>query len=125
MKELEDRKDIEMLLSTFYVKVLKDPVIGYLFTDVAQIHLESHLPVLCDFWESTLFHTSAYRGNPMKVHQDLHHKHPLTIEHFDRWILLFHGTVDELFEGTMAERAKQRATSIRTVMQLKLHHPDA
>jgi len=42
------------------------------------------------------------------------------MEHFQRWIHLFTETVDELFEGNTSELAKQRATSIATVMQIKM-----
>ncbi len=73
-----------------------------------------------DFWESTLFHTAAYTGNTLRVHKDLNEKSPLEKEHFDIWIGLFKSTVDQLFEGTTAELAKQRAASIAMVMQLKV-----
>jgi len=42
------------------------------------------------------------------------------MEHFQKWLLLFTETVDQLFEGEKAELAKQRATSIATVMQIKM-----
>ncbi len=73
-----------------------------------------------DFWETTLFHTAAYKGNPMQVHKALNEKLALQKEHFDVWLSLFKKTVDELFVGTIAELAKQRAQSIAMVMQLKI-----
>jgi len=48
---------------------------------------------------------------------------PLTRAHFTRWNELFAQTVDELFEGTNAILAKQRALSISTVMQIKILSP--
>lgn len=42
--------------------------------------------------------------------------------HFDQWVKLFTKTVNELFEGDNAELIKQRATSIATVMQIKILH---
>jgi hemoglobin len=42
---------------------------------------------------------------------------PLTSREFDRWVSLFHATVDELFAGPMAAEAKQRAARIATMMQ--------
>ena len=42
--------------------------------------------------------------------------------HFDHWLMLFTTTVDDLFEGEKAEQTKQRATSIATVMQIKIIH---
>jgi hemoglobin len=44
---------------------------------------------------------------------------PLSKEHFDRWVELFHTTVNELFTGEKAEMAKQRATLIAWTIQNK------
>lgn len=41
-------------------------------------------------------------------------------EYFDQWIYLFSTTVDELFEGKVAELAKTRAKSIGNMMLLKM-----
>ncbi|MBP6686549.1 MAG: group III truncated hemoglobin, partial [Lacibacter sp.] len=90
------------------------------FTDVAKIDLPNHLPVLVDFRESILFQSDTYQKNAMKIHTDLHKRSPLQPKHFKAWLGYFHETVDELFEGEKAELAKQRATSIATVMQIKL-----
>ena len=40
--------------------------ISYLFTDIAKIDLEHHLPVLVDFWDSILFNSDTYRKNAMQ-----------------------------------------------------------
>jgi len=119
-KDIESRSDIELLVKSFYEKVKTDPVIGSIFTDIARVDWEKHLPVMFDFWENTIFYTGSYSGNPMKSHQNLNKLFPLTKEHFSRWNQLFASTVDELFEGDKAVLAKQRAISISTVMQLKL-----
>jgi hemoglobin len=42
---------------------------------------------------------------------------PLTKQHFDTWILLFQQTLEELFEGEIAENAKKRASSIARIMK--------
>jgi len=119
-KDIESRDDIELLVKSFYEKVKIDPVIGSIFTDIARVNWEKHLPVMFDFWENTIFYTGSYSGNPMKSHQNLNMLFPLTKEHFSRWNQLFASTIDELFEGDKAVLAKQRAISISTVMQLKL-----
>ncbi|MBX2906128.1 MAG: group III truncated hemoglobin [Taibaiella sp.] len=111
------KKEIEVLIDTFYDKVKSDPVIGFMF---AHVNWEHHLPVMYSFWENTLFYTGGYTGNPLKVHQALDRKTHLTPEHFKEWQDLFISTVDELFTGEKAELAKQRALSISTVMQIKL-----
>jgi hemoglobin len=119
-KDIENRKDIELLITTFYDKVKADDTIGYIFNDIAKVNWEKHLPIMFDFWENVLFYTGGYNGNPMIIHQHLHRVVPLTKEHFKQWEKLFTETVDELFEGTNAIVARQRALSISTVMQLKI-----
>ena len=119
-RDIETRDDIELLVRNFYEKVKKDPVIGYIFNDLARVNWEKHLPVMFDFWENTLFYTGTYAGNPMKSHQRLHQLFTLTPEHFAQWLHLFTATIDELFEGEKAELARQRAISISTVMQIKI-----
>jgi hemoglobin len=120
-KDIESRKDIELLVDTFYKKALKDEIIGYIFNEVAKIDLAKHMPTMYNFWETTLFHKASYKGNPMKIHVDLHAKEPLKKEHFDQWLSMFSETVNELFHGEKAELAKTRALSIATVMQIKIH----
>lgn len=121
-KDIETRKDIEILVDSFYKKVLKDETIGYIFKDVANINLEKHMPTMYDFWETTLFHSSVYKGNPMNIHLKLNKVETLTKAHFEQWLALFNETVDELFQGEKAELAKTRALSIATVMQIKIHN---
>lgn len=119
-KDIESRADIELLVRLFYEKVKADDSIGYIFNDVVKVNWEKHFPVMFDFWENVLFYTGGYEGNPMKIHQHLHRMMPLTKEHFQRWNELFSESVDELFEGSKAILAKQRAVSISTVMQIKI-----
>jgi hemoglobin len=119
-KDITTNQDIELLVNTFYEKVKCDDVIRHFFTEVVQVNWEQHLPVMYRFWENIIFHTGAYSGNPMEVHENLHNKCPMQTAHFERWIQLFQQTVDELFEGEQAFRIKQRALSIATVMQIKI-----
>ncbi len=121
-KDIENIEDIRVLTDRFYQRVIKDPLIGYIFTTTIKVNWEKHLPVINSFWENTLFYTGTYAGNPMALHQRIHHVAHLTVEHFERWVSLFTATVDDLFEGEKAELAKQRAISIATVMQLKILH---
>lgn len=120
MTDIQTRADIELLMQEFYNRLLADPSISYIFTDVAKIDLPSHLPHLADFWEMTLFHTGGYRKNVMQLHLDLNAQEKLTNEHFDTWLSHFNATVDSLFSGEIAEIAKTRALSIATIMKLKV-----
>lgn len=119
-KDIETREDIHQLVVSFYDKLLADPSISYLFTDVAKIDLDHHFPVLVDFWDMVLFQSDTYRKNAIQPHMILHRQSPLQKRHFDTWLKYFKATVDELFEGEKAFLAKERATSIATIMQIKV-----
>lgn len=118
--DIETKEDIKLLVDRFYEKVMKDDTMASIFTDVAKINWEKHLPIMYSFWENTLFYTGSYEGNPMELHKHLHGLTPLNTEHFKQWVHFFSNTVDELFEGKNASLAKQRAISIATVMQVKI-----
>ncbi|BDS10812.1 group III truncated hemoglobin [Aureispira anguillae] len=122
-QDIQNRADIELLVRTFYEKALQDEQIGFIFTTVAQIDLTQHFPRLFDFWENILLTPNGYKHNVLKTHLDLHQKVPLKAVHFERWLFLFVATVDELFEGKVANNAKNKALSIATVIQVKLHRP--
>lgn len=120
MKDITDFEDIKLLVDSFYQKVLSDAVIGYIFTDVVQLNWEHHIPVMYNFWETTLLGRVSYKGNPMQVHKGLNIKEKLTSEHFNQWLRLFNETVDEHFQGEKSDLAKQRALSIATMIQIKI-----
>lgn len=113
------RSDIELLVNAFYAKATKDEMIGVFFTQWP-MDWEKHLPLMCSFWENTLFYSGGYVGDMMEVHRKVHEKMPMQPAHFERWTQLFCQTVDEYFEGEMAERAKQRALGMATMLQIKI-----
>jgi hemoglobin len=119
-KDIETKEDIKLLIDSFYQKVNADDTLNYIFTDIAKINWEKHLPIMYSFWENTLFYTGTYQGNPMELHKNLHRLTPLTAAHFKRWLAHFSNAVDEQFEGRNANLAKQRAISIATLMQIKI-----
>ncbi len=120
-KDIGTREDIAVLMQAFYTKAIPDPVIGHFFTDVVHMDLAKHLPVITDFWESLLLDKPAlYKNNAMQPHMHMHARSPMRKMHFDRWLQLFNETVDSMFAGEIAFKAKERATSIATVMQIKM-----
>lgn len=122
MKDIENREDLLFLMEAFYSKMLKDEQIGYIFTDVANLDLEHHLPLLADFWNNALFHTGGYKNNVVQIHKDLSDKETLKPEHFQRWQLLLGETIDAHFKGEIAEKMKLRASQVGMTIQAKLGH---
>ena len=118
--DIQSRKDIELLINTFYEKVKKDDTIGFIFNDIAKVNWEQHLPIMFDFWETLLLDVVSYSKNAMEVHYTLNRKIPLEEKHFQRWLQLFSETVDDLFTGNIATMAKTKAKSIAALMQFKM-----
>lgn len=118
-KEIEQIEDIKMMVNSFYEKVLQDEMLAPFFVPTAA-HWDAHLEIMYGFWENILFFTGNYSGNPMEKHRPLNAIQTLKAYHFDKWLLHFNATVDELFIGEKADLAKQRAYSIAVVMKLKL-----
>jgi hemoglobin len=112
LRDIESRDDIERLVRAFYSRAMSDPMIGYLFVDVARLDLEEHVPVIASFWSTILLGEQSYGGGAFAVHADLHMKSPLRAGHFERWLWLWRGTVDELFAGEVAEAAKAHANRV-------------
>lgn len=120
MKEIKSRADVVLLVNTFYEKVNASPVLGYIFSDVAKVDWEKHLPIMYSFWANVLLEEQSYEGNPMKVHLDLSRKTTLSEKEFSEWLSLFTQTVDELFVGSKANEAKTRAGNIARLMMHKI-----
>ena len=123
-RDIATRADLEEMLTAFYKKVFKDEVISHFFLEVVPLSLEHHIPVITDFWESVLLDGKGYRKNVMALHQDINRLSSIKKEHLDRWIKIFSETVDEFFEGSKANLAKQRAQSIATMMDIKMNYPN-
>lgn len=120
MRDIETKEDIAFLMNEFYSKMLKDEVIGYIFTDVAHLDLEKHLPSLTNFWENMLLSANGYKKNVMDIHLKLNAKEELQKAHFNRWLELLTETVMEHYKGEKAQRMLNSANSIAGVMQFKL-----
>lgn len=114
-RDIENREDIDLLMRVFYERAMADETIGYIFTDVANLDLKHHLPIIGDFWETLLFQSGGYQKhgrNPLMVHGELNEKEPLLPVHFERWLEIFTEAVDELFYGERSGFLKMRARMI-------------
>ena len=122
MRDIESRSDIEKILEQFYEQAFKDELIGHFFTEVVPLNLETHLPVITDFWESVIFQSQAYRKNVMEIHQVIHSIEKIEKKHLQRWVEMMMQTIDNNFSGNNANLMKQRAASVATLMDIKLNH---
>lgn len=120
LPDIESREDIAHLMREFYGRMFKDEVMGPIFIDVAQMDLEAHIPIMCDFWELQLFQKPGYRGGMMMVHFELHMKTELEHHHFMRWLDYWYETLDALFDGPRATWAKTVASRVGRNMNQRL-----
>ena len=118
--DIATRADCESLVRSFYARALEDPIIGWIFVDVAGLDLEAHVPVIASFWETMLLGGQSYSGGAFRPHADLHARIGLRAGHFERWLMLWRTTVDELFAGERAELAKAHATRVAAAFQRRL-----
>ena len=121
-RDIAGREDLVKILEVFYTRAFADELIGRFFTEVVPLDLETHIPVIADFWDSVVFGTQGYRKNVMEVHGQIHALSAIRKEHLDRWVMLFTATVSALFEGEKATLMQHRARSIATLMDIKLNH---
>lgn len=115
-KDIENRTDIELLVNTFYRKVKADKKLGYIFNNVALLNWSTHFLIMYNFWENAILFTGTYEGNPINLHKHLNRIQPLNKTHFNRWNTLFVRTVNELFKGSKADLAKERALKISGII---------
>ncbi|PIE50300.1 MAG: globin [Flavobacteriales bacterium] len=129
MREIEDRKDIELLVNAFYAKIRKDELLGDIFnTHIADDQWPAHLVKLADFWETNLFGIRKFKGNPTLKHINVDKNLDYSVSqlHFGKWLELWFETINELYEGQLAERAKNAARKMATGQFLAIwhHRPD-
>jgi hemoglobin len=118
--DIETREDCEKLVRAFYGRALTDAFLGFLFTDVAKLDLEEHVPRITSFWETILLGAQSYSGGAFRPHAELNAKARLAAGHFERWLWLWGTCVDELFAGPRAELAKSHARRVATAFYRRL-----
>ena len=107
--DLDSRGEIHDLVVGFYREVVFDDLLGPVFNEVAEVDWSAHIPKLIDFWCRVLLNHPGYDGYVLGPHQHVNELEPFTLEMFDRWYLLFVVSVDEGWQGPMAEKAKAHA----------------
>jgi len=120
LHDIETRADCERLVRAFYGRALVDPIIGWIFVDVAKLDIESHVPQIASFWETILLGSRSYAGGAFAPHAALHAQVGLRRGHFERWLWLWRNTVDELFAGETADLAKAHALRVAEAFHRRL-----
>lgn len=116
--DIQKLDDVKTLVNTFYGRVQKDELIGPIFNSKLEVHWPEHLEKMYTFWQTILLEEYTYRGRPFPPHAQL----PIEAEHFERWLQIFDQTVNDLFDGPVAEEAKSRGRKMAALFQVKLDH---
>ncbi|MFZ2284015.1 MAG: group III truncated hemoglobin [Lutibacter sp.] len=125
MKEIQNREDVFLLISTFYSKIRKDSLLGPIFDlHISEDQWADHLEKLTDFWVTNLLGISCFKGNPIQAHKTVDKNLNYTIEpnHFGQWLQLWFSTIDSLFKGELANKAKKSARRMSTGLFLAMYN---
>ena len=117
MNDNTNRDDVGVLVHTFYGKIRENEMLGPIFNGhITHEQWPAHLSKLTDFWESNLFGVRTFRGSPSAKHVnvDKNLNHTISQAHFAQWLQLWFETIDELYEGELATRAKDMARRMST-----------
>ena len=114
-KDILSEADVELLIRTFYGKLLKDKLLSPHFEN---IDFEHHFPRMFAFWNFFLLGKEGFFGNVFDKHKNL----TIGNEDFERWLLHFNLTVDALFEGEIADKAKSQANLLGYTFNQKMKH---
>lgn len=118
--DIETEDDIRLLVDKFYEKVISDPDIGFIFTEIVGFSWDKHIPIMYSFWNSILLGVPGYFGNPMQKHIVMDKIIRLEKEHFNAWLRLWEQTLHENFAGAKTTEALSRAKNIAALMQVKI-----
>jgi hemoglobin len=75
---------------------------------------------MVQFWETLLLDVWTFHGGAFRPHLELHKRAPLRHGHFERWLYLWRMSVDDLFVGARADKAKHRAERIAAAFESRL-----
>jgi hemoglobin len=106
---------LSRLVHGFYDRVRADPMLGPIFAERIT-DWGPHLARMVDFWSSVALMTGRYHGAPMPKHLLL----PVEAEHFDRWLLLFRQTAQDICPPEGAAWVIARAESIASSIHMNI-----
>ncbi len=119
-RDLDSVEEITEMVRRFYQDVVQDDLLGPVFDDVARVDWSEHLPKLVAFWSRALLGIEGYVGNPFRAHAAVHAAAPFTPDHFERWLELFHDTLELGWTGPNVERALTLAHRVADVHRHQL-----
>lgn len=102
-------------------RVRDDAVIGLIFDEVAKVDWDTHLPKMYAFWETALFGTGNFQGNPLVAHARLVPQTEMGQRQFTQWLSLFQATVADLLFRERAAHIQRCAEDMANVIYSRIN----
>ena len=102
---------IREMVELFYSRTQQDDLLGPIFEErVAD--WDAHYEKMTRFWSSATMRAGTYSGRPIEAHSF----GGFTKAHFDRWVVMFTATANDVFSSTdakvLTDLAKRMASTI-------------
>ena len=114
--DIQNLEDIQLLVDSFYATVRSNDLLGPIFNERIGDRWTEHLQKMYRFWQTILLEDHTYFGSPFPPHAQL----PVDQIHFDTWLQLWHGTIDQYFQGKKADEAKWRGDKMAAMFLYKI-----
>ncbi|MGE9312236.1 group III truncated hemoglobin [Niabella sp. CJ426] len=116
--DIQSLEDIRLLVNSFYTSVRNNELLGPIFNERIGERWPEHLEKMYRFWQTVLLDDHTYFGSPFPPHAQL----PVDQLHFDTWLQLWYGTVDQYFQGKKADEAKWRGDKMAAMFLYKISY---
>jgi hemoglobin len=108
--DLDTPEEIFEMVTRQYADVVQDDLLQPYFNfGPGFIDWQSHIGSVTDYWCHVLLFAPGYEIDVIQAHRHLHDEATFTPELFDRWLQVFHDTVDGGWTGPLATAAHKRA----------------
>ena len=116
-RDLDTEEEIIEMVTRQYVDVGQDDHLAPYFNfGPGFIDWQAHIGTVADYWCHVLLYAPGFEIDVIETHRDLHDRAAFTPELFDRWLQIFHDTVNGGWTGPKAVMANRRATGMAWAM---------
>ena len=108
-RDLDTEEEIVEMVTRQYVDVGQDDLLAPYFNfGPGFIDWQAHIRTVADYWCHVLLYAPGYEIDVIESHRHLHDRAPFTPDLFDRWLRIFHDTVNGGWTGPKATTATKR-----------------
>ncbi len=116
-RDLDSREEIFVMVTRQYADITQDDLLEPFFDfGPGFIDWQAHIATVTDYWCHVVLGEGEYDVDTLENHRQLHAQAAFTPELFDRWLQIFHDTVNDGWSGPHADVANKRATGMAWAM---------